>query len=312
MKTTIQKIALGVTVAVLAGPLVTSISASAGDYNGGYVGGGVKDMRGAYTPVPAPAPIPEYSARWYLRADVGVGFGLGMDASERGMTYGNDEGGAGYNAAALFGMGENGSIRSNSNEEIGYIFGAGIGYYFSPKFRMDITGEVRMEKQNTINGDFQYFDVGTPTDRVNGDFQDSTKLRSTIFMANGYYDMNRHGRWNPYVGAGLGFAVNELQRTHTTNLNVCDTRGDPTCSTPNSITGYNASTNKDYTFSLAASAMAGVTYRISKVTSLDFNYRYLYVGGTDTSATINGYNSTINVAAQHEHYLRAGLRWDIN
>jgi hypothetical protein len=55
-----------------------------------------------------------------------------------------------------------------------------------------------------------------------------------------------------------------------------------------------------------------VTYRISKVTSLDFNYRYLYVGGTDTSARIYGYNSTINVAAQHEHYLRAGLRWDIN
>jgi hypothetical protein len=144
MKTTIQKIALGVTVAVLAGPLVTSISASAGDYNGGYVGGGVKDMRGAYTPVPAPAPIPEYSARWYLRADVGVGFGLGMDASERGTTYGVDEVERGYNAAAPFGMGTNGSIGTSSNEEIGHIFGAGIGYYFSPKFRMDITGEVRM------------------------------------------------------------------------------------------------------------------------------------------------------------------------
>jgi opacity protein-like surface antigen len=299
MKTTIQKIALGVTVAVLAGPLVTSISASAGDYNGGYVGGGVKDMRGAYTPVPAPAPIPEYSARWYLRADVGVGFGLGMDASERGATY----------AAAPVGIGSNVSIGTSSNEEIGHIFGAGVGYYFSPKFRMDITGEVRMEKQSTISGDFQYLDVGDPGTNVIGDFRDNTKLRSSIFMANAYYDMNRSGRWNPYIGAGLGFAVNELQRTHTTNVRTCDIGADPTCSAAGS---YNETTDKDYTFSLAASAMAGVTYRISKVTSLDFNYRYLYVGGTDTSATINGNNSTINVAAQHEHYLRAGLRWDIN
>lgn len=84
------------------------------------------------------------------------------------------------------------------------------------------------------------------------------------------------------------------------------------CDTPDEERSFESQTDRQYTYSLAANLTAGVSYKVSDVTSLDFNYRYLYVGGSDMSASINGYNSKIDVEDQHEHYLRAGLRFDIN
>ena len=62
MKTTLLKLALGLTVAAMG-----AMPAGAGDY-----GGGLKGLRGSYVPVPAPHPIPDYRAKWYLRGDLGV------------------------------------------------------------------------------------------------------------------------------------------------------------------------------------------------------------------------------------------------
>ena len=83
MKTTLQKLTLGAAVAMVTAPLFIGASAQAGDWVGG-----LKGMRGTHVPVPAPAPIPDYTPKWYLRADVGLGLGVGMDVKERGMTYG--------------------------------------------------------------------------------------------------------------------------------------------------------------------------------------------------------------------------------
>ena len=48
--------------------------AVAGDWNNGA--GSVKDSYGTDAiAVPAPVPSPDYAARWYLRGDVGIGFG---------------------------------------------------------------------------------------------------------------------------------------------------------------------------------------------------------------------------------------------
>jgi len=316
MKTAIWKIALG---AAVMGPLLAA-SASAGDYNGG----GLKGMRGSYVPVPAPDPVPEHRAGWYLRTDVGAGFNTGMTTSENGMQYGQDDVPnflvpGGYTAAnGPFGFGGHGFtalagtfLSTDGGDTIGHIYGAGVGYYFSPNFRIDLTGEIRSEKKNRIDGHFEYDRTAPSVTRVLGDVTDTTTYRSSLFMANGYYDMSGFNRFKPYVGAGVGFSVNELKRSHRTDFSECDPAIVGDCTTPLNLGSYDERTNKSYTYSVAASLTAGVTYRISERTAFDLNYRYLYVSGTDITTTIGSNKSVMNIDDQHEHYLRAGLRWDI-
>ncbi|MBU2532554.1 MAG: outer membrane beta-barrel protein [Alphaproteobacteria bacterium] len=311
MKTTIQKLALAA--AVCAAPLLGGAAANAGDY-----GGGLKGLRGAYVPVPAPAPIPDYRAKWYLRADVGVGFNADTSASDSGTPFGDND--FGYRSAD--GPRGFGSLAHSGGDEVNYSYSAGVGYYFSQNFRIDFTGEVRGEKNSDFQGSFDYDGYlianppPPPDTRITGDVRDETTLRSAVFMANAYYDFNRWGAWKPYVGAGLGFSVNEVNRAHRTRISSCPLVDVGLCDSgilaPTPVGEITASKDSDYTYSLAASLTAGVSYRISDVTSLDFNYRYLYVGSSDTSLSLNGSISKVEIDDQHEHYLRAGLRWDIN
>ncbi len=316
MKTTFKNLTLSLAAAVIAGPALFGASAMAG---GDYYGGGLKGMRGSHVPVPAPVPVPEYKPRWYMRFDAGVGLGVGLDTSESGMTYGERDAAGGSS-----GIAENGPFgmpsSADTGGDVGHSIGIGAGYYFSNNFRMDVTGELRMEKSSTLDGSFEYDSVNPPGGifpgapdgyRVFGEVSDKTTMKSGIFMANGYYDFSRSSKFVPYVGGGIGFAVNEIERTHTTALASCDRSVDPTCQPPLN-TAYRAASDTEYTYSLAANAQAGFSYRLSDITSLDFNYRYLYVGGSDTSLTINGYRSKVEIEDQHEHYLRAGLRFDIN
>ncbi len=308
MKTTIRKLTLGIAAAVIAGPGLFAMSAVAGGYNGG----GLKGLRGSYVPVPAPVPIPEYRPKWYLRGDVGLGLNLGTNMNESGMTYGVNDTASDYDSLAPFGFG---GFGNDSGNDFGHSIAVGAGYYYSKNFRVDITGELRMEKETNTTGSFQYDDTNTVLParlQVNGTVRDRTTLQSAIFMASGYLDMNRVGRWKPYVGGGVGFAVNDVRRTHTTTFTTCDPLAVPACGTLTAAGGYSARSDRQYVYTLAANVTAGASYKVSDVTSLDFNYRYLYVGGTDVSASINSYNSNVEIEDQHEHYLRAGLRFDIN
>ncbi|MGI9476553.1 MAG: outer membrane protein [Hyphomicrobiaceae bacterium] len=308
MKTTIRNLTLGVTAAAIALPTLFGMSALAG---GGY-GGGLKGMRGSYVPVPAPVPIPDYRPKWYLRADVGLGLNLGTQMNESGMTYGFNDTANDFDAASVFGFGGLTNFDNDSGHDYGHTIGFGAGYYYTKNFRVDITGEFRMEKETNITGNFNYADTNSPPLQVNGAVREKVTLQSAIFMANGYIDMNRWGRWKPYIGGGIGFAVNDVRRTHNTDFSTCDPTVLDDCLAPAGAGTYGAQTDRQYVYTLAANVTAGVSYKISNVTSLDFNYRYLYVGGTDISAQINNYDSKINIEDQHEHYLRAGLRWDIN
>ncbi len=255
MKTTLLKLALGLTVAAIMG----AMPAGAGDY-----GGGLKGLRGSYVPVPAPHPVPDYRAKWYLRGDIGVGFNAGADLSPRGLQP--------PNANDLV------YDRVDGGDDVGYSFGLGAGYYFSNNFRMDLTFDFRQEKNSSI-----YWQNGN-SDPV----RDRVSLQSGIFLANAYYDMNKFGRLRPYIGVGIGFAINDLDR-----------QGE-------------IWRDSDTSYTLAAQATAGLSYEVRDGTHLDFNYRYLFVGGTESRASAGGVTSIVDIEDQHEHYLRAGLRWDIN
>ena len=133
---------------------------------------------------------------------------------------------------------------------------------------------------------------------------------------NGYYDFDRgpQSRFTPYIGAGVGFAWNELKRNNLTVVDERDCAGG--CS--GSFDRVNSYSVQDKTHDVvfAASAMAGLSYRISDYALVDMNYRYLYAGSTDVELGIRGRGiggtSKVSIGEVHEHQLRAGLRFDVN
>ena len=126
---------------------------------------------------------------------------------------------------------------------------------------------------------------------------DKTKFMSTILLANAYYDIRTGSPWTPYVGAGVGFAVNQLTR----NL-------DFTSPTPaDSFSTGNRTTDVQF----AGAAMVGVTYDVSSFFAIDVNYRYLYIGGSEVGLKPEA-NSSTSIGSLNEHQIRAGLRFYVN
>ena len=87
-------------------------------------------------------------------------------------------------------------------------------------------------------------------------------LKSTVALANLYYDFDFGSRFTPYLGVGLGFTHNEA-----TAGSVIDDTGAVTATIDGS-----SSTN------VAGAAMAGVSMKLRDRLSLDAGYRFLYLG----------------------------------
>jgi opacity protein-like surface antigen len=312
MKTTLSCLALGLAlVASAAEP------AAAADWTNGN---GKKGYGRAPVPVPVPAPVPDYAARWYFRADTGLGLGSDPSVKERGIIYGNsDPASPARTSSAWF----------NNDFETFLTVGTGVGYYWTPWFRTDLTVDLRTDAEVKMRGTLSYLEhkfvpqptnptgplvLGPTGNTVVGRTEDATTLRSGVVLFNGYFDLSRGGPITPYVGAGVGLAVNELDRMHETFEYSCNPALNPTCTDPPGPLPQNAAysaSDKQHTVTLAAAAMAGVSYRMSASTSLDLNYRFLFIGGTDVDLAVNGHASEVDIGDMREHQVRLGVRWDI-
>jgi opacity protein-like surface antigen len=226
---------------------------------------------GVRTPVPAPIPVPVEEADWYFRGDFAAGFGASPSVNIAGLNY------AGLVA---------GAVESNSFEP-SFTGGVGVGYIWAPYFRTDLTVDIHSIMNTEISGTTADLSV-----------TDKTKFMSTILLANAYYDIRTGTPWTPYLGGGVGFAVNQLTR----NLDFTDT------TTPaNSISAGNRTTDVQF----AAAAMVGVSYDFSSFFAIDVNYRYLHIGGSEVSLKPEVASSTA-VGDINEHQIRAGMRFYVN
>lgn len=281
--------------------------AMAGDWS--Y--GGLKGMRGTSVPVPAPVPVPIYEPKWYLRGDAGFILRSAPGASESGARVGDagpPDNTFGYGDPVV---GGNGFFSSSWNDDfgIGPTFSFGAGYYWSKNFRTDMTFGFHSDGKLTYNGEYRYTDGGGTYE---GRVQDTTRIRTGTLLFNAYYDFSDFGRFRPYIGAGIGFAITELERRNSNEQVACNA-ADPlgTCSSTLFV-GPTTTSADNHAVSLAAAVTAGVTYNLGEYTSLDLSYQYLYTGGTQIGMSVGGSNSDIDIDAQHQHQFRAGLRWDIN
>lgn len=164
----------------------------------------------------------------------------------------------------------------------GYSVGAGIGYETGDGMRFDVTVDYLASEgmQATIAGS---------TNLANGPHRLS--LRSTVLLANAYYDFGfgemgygAAGGAFGYVGAGAGVAFNDMI---TTGPGLADTRGKNT--------------------SFAAAGMVGVGYDFGQIVA-DVGYRALYINSIANTAAPENYSIANNWA----HEIRGTVRYRFN
>ena len=294
-----------------------SLPANAGDWNNGA--GSLKDRGQAVVPVPAPYPVYDGPSGWYLRIDAGLGRESNHKGKESGLVYGA---GNGSDSFSTTGDG----FRSSSNwfsdsSDVTANYGIGVGYIWARNWRSDVTLDRRSTTEYKMRGTYQYqqnvVNIPGPPDYspvpnvvVNGVTSDNTDLKSGVLLFNTYYDWANHSAFTPYIGLGIGLAYVDMQRQHTTSETECDVSvpAAPACT---NRAGWSGSTSEAKIL-WAGSAQVGFSYAFTDVTSLDINYRFLYIPSANIDATVNGYQSRITTSEIAEHQLRAGLRWNIN
>ena len=185
---------------------------------------------------------------WYGRADVGVSIDGQLDGDV-----------ADGNTTAAFGP----------DLEDGWLGDAGIGYGFSNGFRVE--GELSYR-----NNSFEALAVDDPIDdTVNGGSVNTWGL-----MANLFYDFNRGGRIQPYLGVGAGAARPRVK-----------------------IDGYGSANDTVFAYQ----GLAGVGFALTERATLDLGYRYFVAPEVDISEAWGpGYTSEVD----YEHQgVTLGLRW---
>ena len=165
----------------------------------------------------------------------------------------------------------------------GYSVGAGAGYEFGNGLRMDATIDYLGNEglRSNIQGATGPIAAGVHT----------LSLRSTVVLANAYYDFalggdgyGAAGGAFGYVGAGAGAAFNDFI---TNGPGLADTR--------------------DQNISFAAAGMIGAGYDFGQIVA-DVGYRGLYIHDINNDAAPNAYNIPNNFV----HEVRGTVRYRFN
>lgn len=77
------------------------------------------------------------------------------------------------------------------NTSGGFTAGAGFGYRYNPTIAVEVAWEYRSNDSETTFASGDRFSDGN--------------YASNTFYLNGYYFLSERGKWEPYVGAGLGW-----------------------------------------------------------------------------------------------------------
>ena len=165
----------------------------------------------------------------------------------------------------------------------GYSYGVGAGYETGTGLRFDLTVDRLHNEGMTAT-------LGAPSNLAVGTH--SLSLRSTVVLANAYYDVGFGDGYSAaggpfgYVGAGVGVAYNQMVTTPPPG-GAPDTWGSNT--------------------SFAAAGMAGLGYDFGAFTT-DIGYRALYIDKIANNASPHPYSIDNNWV----HEVRGTVRYRFN
>ena len=223
---------------------------------------------------------------WYLRGQAGYGIHTDMDLT--GGVVSNQHG--------------------NGLQSEGNVAGSlGLGYEFDNNWRME------------LDGGSLWTDFGSIS-QIPGTI---AKLRTNTAMVNAIYDFDEFGRWEPYVGAGVGLVQGKVSVAAQDFLAPL-TVANPACPGTRSLL-VNADpggriqpeacyvSDKDTAFGFQL--LAGLGYDVSDNLTWDTQYRYLDSGSFDFDGVRRnqefGTETAIAVAAAGvgAHSLMTGFRY---
>ena len=233
--------------------------------------------------LPPPPPVDpgyvpvEFSSGFYLRGDIGEG-----NPQIRNMTstYLNNPG---------TGIADLGGTTSAQ-----VLADVGVGYQFNNYFRADITGEYRSDSKLVAQSSYTnaFCAIGTCYDGY------AASLKTGLFLLNGYVDLGTWYNVTPYIGVGVGTAVNSLSNYTDTSF---------------STSGYGAAPGTATHVGFAYAGMAGFSYALTRNFKLDFGYRYVDMGRISSNAIVCSSLPDCHYESQHFHLasndIRLGLRY---
>jgi len=223
---------------------------------------------------------------WYLRGNAGYGVHTDVDLTG-GMVSGQ---------------------HGNGLQSEGNVAGSlGLGYEFGNNWRLELDGA-------SLWTDFGSISQIPAT---------GAKFRTNTAMLNAIYDFDDFGRWEPYVGAGLGLVqakANLVAQDYLSPLTVANpacpgTRSLLVNADPGGRIQPEACAVSDTDTALGYQLLAGLGYDISENLKWDTHYRYMDAGKFDFDGTrtngIFGTSNAINVAAAGlgAHSLMTGFRY---
>jgi opacity protein-like surface antigen len=235
----------------------------------------------------AAPPAQDYSG-WYLRGDVGVSVNNNANITSVPET-------AGWTTTS----------KSFFDTTSSHTIGAGVGYQVNSWFRVDATLEYRGGAQIR----------GRATDTQGCCFSStnySTSLSSTVGLLNGYVDLGTWAGLTPFIGAGIGFANNRMGTVAMNGVGGCTGAGGAGCTVP-TMGHMNGATKNN----LAWALMAGVAYDVTPNAKLEMGYRYMNLGGMNSSTSYTDgcpCGGTVAVTPLSgekltSHDFRIGMRW---
>ncbi len=184
-------------------------------------------------------------------------------------------------------------------------WGFGLGMYFSPNIRGDLTLDVM--SKGSVHGTINEINATVQGERQFG-------LRNMVGLANLYYDFDTRSRFTPYLGVGLGFSRNTTT-AGTIVINDCAAAyGGIAAGCAADISGATRT-------STAGALMAGFSAKLGDRWSLDAGYRFLYLGDAHTgdikiTRAVNNaaWPQSITPVTVHDNYahqFRVGMRMDV-
>ena len=176
------------------------------------------------------------------------------------------------------------TVNQTSHSDTTGVFGVAAGLNFK-KWGAPVRAEVEYAYRTdyNYNPNPNFTNAATPTKSTN-------TLTTQTVLVNAYYDIETGTKFTPFVGGGLGFAINDTKATGTLLSGA-------------SPTNYtNSRTN------FAWSLGAGVNYAIDTHWSADVAYRYIDLGKVDFGSNFSASPAQMTGDAT-AHELLAGLRY---
>lgn len=239
----------------------------------------------------------ESGGGFYLRGD--IGYSIWKDASLR---FDNPAGGF-----------SNPFV--NESSENAFLVGGGVGYQFKKYLRVDLTGDIRTNKDVEATSLCGACVPGPIEDAGFNEQTQVTDLDLYTFFANLYIEPIKLKGFTPYIGGGVGFAyVNygdyySLNNPTTTNIPnaLPGQANNATVAAINPSNVQNQRFNGENEFRFAWNLQAGASYDLTDNLAVDGSYRYVQIADGNVSNIFS--NAFVRDDGLSGHEVRLGLRY---